>query len=133
MQNASVTLKMSRAWAMPSKDTFSIQPIRDLIGRYLDDGLWVDPFAGCSPFKSQCLTNDLNPSIEADYNLDARDFLSGFTFQSVDGVLFDPPYSPRQVAEVYKHVGYEVTMETTQATFWTKIKREIGHIMIPGA
>ena len=30
------------------------------------------------------------------------------------GVLFDPPYSPRQIAEVYKSVGMAVGVEDTQ-------------------
>ena len=32
-------------------------------------------------------------------------------------LFYDPPYSLRQVAECYKSVGIEVTMETTQSSW----------------
>jgi len=36
--------------------------------------------------------------------------------------------SPRQVSEVYTRLGMTVNMETTQASFWSKMKLEIGRI-----
>lgn len=63
--------------------------------------------------------------------MDALDFLKMFDDESVDGVFYDPPYSPRQVSESYKNVGKEVTMETTQASFWSKHKNEIARILKP--
>jgi hypothetical protein len=37
----------NRVWAMPNKWTFQIQPIRELIYKYVGDGKgWIDPFAG---------------------------------------------------------------------------------------
>lgn len=47
-------------------------------------------------------TNDLDPTTTADYHLDAIDFLKLQSDTSCDLVLFDPPYSPRQVSECYK-------------------------------
>ena len=47
-------------------------------------------------------------------------------------MLFDPPYSPRQVAECYKALGQTVNMQTTQASYWSKLKVEIGRIVKPG-
>ncbi len=43
---------------MPSMHTFTIKPIRELVGRYVKDGKgWIDPFAGeNSPAE---ITNDL--------------------------------------------------------------------------
>ena len=51
--------RISRVWAMPSPDTFSIPPISDLLDRYLLGCLRVvDPFARES--KRGQLTNDLD-------------------------------------------------------------------------
>lgn len=36
--------------------------------------------------------------------------------------------SPRQVSEVYTKLGMTVNMETTQASFWSKMKKEISRI-----
>lgn len=94
---------------MPNHNTFSVAPIRDLIGAHITEGLWLDPFSRNSPFAKQCVTNDLNPEVDADCHLEALDFLRTFATSSVDGVLFDPPYSPRQISECYKHVGVKFT------------------------
>ena len=54
-----------------------------------------------------------------------------FADQSVDGVLYDPPYSLRQVAECYKGVGVSVTSEMTRSSFWGDIKKEIARVVKP--
>ena len=99
---------INRVWAMPNRWTFTIKPIAELVARYVGDGKgWVDPFAGMySPAE---FTNDLNPESNAMFHLEAIEFLKmldGFKFR---GILFDPPYSLRQVKEVYRHVGKKVT------------------------
>lgn len=94
---------IERVWAMPNKWTFSIKPIKQLIGEEMTGGLWIDPFAGeCSPAS---ITNDLNPERPTTYHMDALEFLKTFDDNSVDGVLYDPPYSPRQVKECYDGIG----------------------------
>lgn len=123
-------LRIERAWAMPSKNTFSITPIGAFVQAEMGEGLWIDPFScGC---RIAGITNDLNPDVDADYHLDALDFFALFDDDSVDGVLYDPPYSSRQVAECYHGVGREVTMETTQGSFWAKHKREMARIVKHG-
>lgn len=89
-------------------------------------GVWIDPFANKNHLVS--ITNDLNAEYDTDYHMDALDFLKMFGDQSVDGVLYDPPYSTRQVSECYNHVGIEITSETTRASFWSRQKREIAKI-----
>lgn len=123
-----------RVWAMPSPNTFSIPPIGDLVRRWIaGGGLIVDPFARDSPFKAACLSNDLNPEFKCDYHMDALDFMRQHVRdESAAVVLFDPPYSPRQVAECYKSVGRQVNMETTQASFWSSMKSEISRVVAPG-
>ena len=122
---------IERAWAMPNKNTFDIPPIRALIAEELgEDTFWIDPFANCNHVAD--VTNDLNPTFDTDYHMDALDFLKMFGSKSIDGVLYDPPYSPRQVSECYKNFGIEVTQETTRASFWGNHKKEISRIIKPG-
>lgn len=125
-------MKISRVWAMPNSETFTIKPIYELIKRYYieEDLEWIDPFVRDSVFKRQMAqTNDLNPEFEAHYHMDALDFLELWRDNEVGGVLFDPPYSPRQVSECYQNVGRTVTMKDTQASFWGDMKKEIGRIV----
>lgn len=122
---------INRVWAMPNKWTFQIPPIRDLVARYVGDGKgWIDPFAGMtSPAE---FTNDLNPEMPAKFHLDALDFLKQLQGQ-YKGVLFDPPYSYRQVQECYAGVGREFTMYDSQyCVRWTYERAEIGRLIRPG-
>ena len=116
---------------MPIKNTFDIPPIRKLIAEELgEDTFWIDPFANCNHVAD--VTNDLNPAYDTDYHMDALDFLKIFDNESVDGVLYDPPYSPRQVSECYKNFGAAVTQKTTRASFWGNQKKEISRIVKRG-
>lgn len=127
MQNS---ICMERTWAMPDKNTFDIKPIRELILKEMTCGLWIDPFANRNKLAS--ITNDLNPEYDTDYHMDALDFLKVFGDASVDGILYDPPYSSRQVSEFYHHFRYNVTEKTTQSSFWSNQKKEISRILKPG-
>lgn len=118
---------IERYWAMPNKKTFSIKPIKDLLFEEISDGLWIDPFANTN--KLAKITNDLSKEFDTDYHLDALDFLKMFDSNSVDGILYDPPYSPRQVSECYNNVGFNVTWDTTKASFWGNHKKEISRIL----
>lgn len=119
-------MKISRTWAMPSTETFSVQPIRELIERYIDSGTWVDPFCRNSVFKVICeFTNDINPKFAGTHNMDALDFLKSLPAASVDGILFDPPFSPRQVKEAYQGFG---PCDTTRR-FYSERKREAARVL----
>ena len=125
--------RIERKWAMPNASTFKIKPIGQWVESHLCDGVWADPFAGKNPFKSRMTyTNDLNPEIEATHHLDALKFLEGLETASLDGVIYDPPYSVRQVSEVYKGFGMKVTSAMTRASFWSDHKRQIGRIVKSG-
>ena len=54
-----------------------------------------------------------------------------FDDKDIDVVLYDPPYSLRQVVECYKSVGIEVTKETTQSSWRRKHLDEISRIVKP--
>jgi len=126
-------MKMSRAWAMPNKDTFSIKPIRDLIFKWIDSPILsvADPFSNGKLICDNCITNDLDESLPADFHMDALDFLKALADESINVMLFDPPYSPRQVSECYKKLGKTVNMQTTQSSYWTNMKKEIARVLTP--
>ena len=115
---------------MPSHNTFDIKCIGRLIHKYHRGWmLSIDPFANKNRIAK--ITNDLDPEMGADHCMDALDFLMQFKTNSVDFVLFDPPYSPRQVSECYKKFGRTVNMETTQSSFWGNMKKEVSRIVKP--
>ena len=120
-------MKIERIWAMPNKNTFTIKPIKELLLEEVNEGTWIDPFANKN--KIATITNDLNPGYNTDYCMDALDFLKMFDRESIDGVLYDPPYSPRQVSECYKGFGHKVTQKTTQSSFWGNHKKEISRTL----
>ena len=113
---ASRCVSFSRVWAMPNGDTFSVAPIGDFVRRYLSAAkVSIDPFSRNKRWATH--TNDLNPETAADYHMDAEKFLLMLGAQGVkaDLIIFDPPYSPRQISECYKSVGLEVGMKETQS------------------
>ena len=125
--NDTGSIRIERIWSMPNKNTFEIKPIKSLLQEEVDlSQYWIDPFANRNKLAS--VTNDLNTDYDTDYHLDALEFLRIFDDESIDGVLYDPPYSPRQVSECYNDVGYNVTWDTTKASFWGNHKREISRM-----
>lgn len=120
---------ITRAWAMPNKWTFSIKPIRKLLEKYVPErNNFIDPF--CGQHSPAAFTNDIDKTnIKALEHMDALDYLKLQLSNSRDGILFDPPYSSRQVAECYKLNNIAVNMETTQSSFWSNCKKEISRII----
>lgn len=121
-------MKISREWAMPNKNTFSIKPIEEVIHKYAV-GKIIDPFANSN--KIGTITNDLDPTLDTDYHMDALEFLKLFDDKSVNTVLYDPPYSPRQVSECYKKLNKSVNISTTQSSYWSRQKEQISRIVKP--
>lgn len=122
-------LTMSRVWAMPSSDTFSIPAIRQLVKWHLSkSAVSVDPFARNNRWATY--TNDLNPETQAEHHLEALEFLTMLHGEGVtaDLVIFDPPYSPRQITECYASVGRDVTTEDTQSKVWSDWRAAIAAI-----
>lgn len=122
----------SRAFSMPSADTFSVKPIGEFVQRYLKDShSSIDPFARNREWFTH--TNDLNPDTKAKYHMDAEEFcktIHGYGFTPNLGI-FDPPYSPRQISECYKSIGLKVGMEETQNARLYKRVRDAMDILIP--
>lgn len=129
-------MKFSRAWAMPSGDTFSVAPIAAFVRRYLDTGLLgsIDPFARNSALCDY--TNDLNPATAARYHMDAEAFLHKMAADgvAVDRAILDPPYSPRQISECYSAAGLKAGMKDTQnAALYPRVRKALRPLLTPGA
>lgn len=128
-------MQVTREWAMPSPATFSIPPIAAFIRRHLRDGMIsADPFARNSTLATY--TNDMDMGASSTFHLEAEAFLFALHMESVklDALLFDPPYSPRQIAEVYAKVGLSVGMrETHNAALYKRVRNAADVIMKPGA
>lgn len=114
----------TRVWAMPNHQTFLIPCIHNLLNRYISNGeTWVDPFAGANSPAN--ITNDHNPVMPTKYHMEALEFVTQLKGKSYDGVLFDPPYSFRQISEHYKHVGMKATAWHTSMAFYEKVKSAV--------
>lgn len=126
-------MKIERKWAMPSKNTFTIKPIAELLNRYVKIGtIWVDPFAGDNSLAE--ITNDHNPMKQTKYHLEALDFVKEISKEGklVYGALFDPPYSYRQVSEHYKVIGKKATQLDTSTQFYNRVLNPLADLIKEG-
>ena len=114
-------MEINRVWSMPNSNTFSIKAIGELINKY-KSGVIIDPFANSNKFAT--ITNDLDPQYDTTYHMDALDFLKMFDDESVDVVLFDPPYCYDGETELFTKNGWksikEITKEDILATLNTE-------------
>ncbi len=126
-------MKITRQWAMPNSDTFQVPCIGEFVRQYTRGAsVIVDPFARNSSIGT--ITNDLSKDTAAQYHMDANDFMDMLIENGTlaDVVIFDPPYSPRQISEVYQSVGRVVTTEDTQAATWSAWKDRICKLVKVG-
>jgi hypothetical protein len=114
---------------MPSRWTFQMEPVRSFLHRHLHGcAVIVDPFAGSSTVGTH--RNDL-----ANGGVDAEEFCRNLLAEGVvaDAVIFDPPYSPRQIAECYKGIGRKTTMADTQsAVLYQRVRKPLALLLRPG-
>ncbi len=96
---------------MPSHQTFSIKPFRDLIEKELGSE-YIDPFP--YPFKQ-----------------DAVEYLKRIPSKLAERCVFDPPYSQRQLKEMYNDAGLSFN-HPMNSGYWAVCKKEIGRMMRPG-
>ena len=90
---------------MPTHKTFNIKPFKELIDQQLNKD-YVDPF----PYP---------------YKQDAIEYLKTIDDLSVNDLVFDPPYSQRQLKEMYKNIGFSYDMNNS---YWANCKDEIARI-----
>lgn len=124
--------------AAPSAETFTIPPIKALLNLYVGSGKgWVDPFAGNnSPAE---WTNDHNPEMPTYDHMDAEEFCKKMTElrhrapykDGYPGILFDPPYSYRQITEHYKFMGMKATQLDTSSNFYNRVMNAICDAIRP--
>lgn len=127
-------MKMTRIFAMPNSETFTVAPIGDFVKRYLvDSKVSIDPFARNKTWFTH--TNDLNPATTAQHHMDAETFLRKMKQDGVSADLgiFDPPYSSRQISECYKAIGLKVGMEETQnGRLYKRVRDALDELLPPG-
>lgn len=124
-------MTIERIWAMPNSNTFQIPPVKNFVEEALCGcKIIIDPFANNCKYGT--ITNDLNPNFDTDFHLDALVFLKQIPDNYADCVIYDPPYSLRQVKECYEGVGITVTAEHTKASWRSKHLDEIQRILKSG-
>ena len=122
-------IQFSREFAMASAWTFEIPPVRKLLDRYVGTGTgWADPFAGKN-IRAEW-SNDMGGG-PASSHLEAEAFAKTLP-NGIAGVLFDPPYSKRQISEHYKGMGQHATQEDTNGTFYSRVRKVVAPKVRPG-
>lgn len=118
-----------KVWAMPNGNTFTIKPIKEFVEVEVGKGgVIVDPFANNCEYGT--IRNDLNPEMPTKYHLDALEFLEGIESNSVDLVLYDPPYSITQASQLYKAYGRKkLEVNVANMKYWASVKNEIARIL----
>ena len=101
-------IKFERHWCMPSHKTFTIKPFKNLIAAELGSN-YIDPF----PY----------PFVK-----DAIDYLKTIHDNSVDHLVFDPPYSQRQLKEKYHSAGLSFNHPMNNS-YWSNCRKEISRIV----
>ena len=101
-------MRIDRVWAMPSHKTFTIKPIKQLIQEEIGED-YLDPF----PYP---------------YQQDAIEYLQSIPDLSEDYCVFDPPYSQRQLKEMYEGNGLSLG-NPMNASYWANCKKEIGRVV----
>ena len=72
----------------------------------------------------------MNPEYDTTYHLDALEFLKSIESDSVDLVLYDPPYSITQASELYKAYGREkLEVNVANMKYWKLCKDNIARIL----
>ena len=120
---------ISKEWAMPNGNTFTIKPIKEFVeSEVFKGGVIIDPFANSCAYGT--ITNDLNPEFDTTYHMDALDFLKTLEDESADLVLFDPPYSITQAAALYKEYGKsKLEVNVANMRYWKLCKDNIARIL----
>ena len=123
-------IRASRTWAMPSKWTFNVLPIKRVLKDYKVGESWIDPFCGLmSPAEFKNDLNPANPSTE--FHLEAIDFLNLKDWE-IKGALFDPPYSLTQVSKSYNDIGLKFKGAENPTGGFPKVRKRLAELLKPG-
>ena len=102
-------VRIERVFAMPNHKTFEIKPIKELIEQERIAGAYLDLF----PYP---------------YERDALQYLKELPDNSIWFMLYDPPYSQRQLFEMYKNLGENLQ---SNANYFKLLDNEIDRVIIP--
>ena len=131
LASATCSASFVRLWAIPNRDTFSVQPIEGFVKKYLlKSKCSIDPFARNKRWATH--TNDLNPETAAEHHMDSLDFLTMLKEKGVrpDLVIFDPPYNPAQAKECYEQLGMNLPARVGRAAgVWAHEKNVVKEMM----
>ena len=100
---------INRFWSMPNHETFKIPCIKQILKDELNNE-YLDPF----PLSQNMFLK-----------IDALQFLRKLKSSSENKIVFDPPYSQRQLKEMYKNIGFSYDMNNS---YWSNCKDEIARI-----
>ena len=103
-------MMIKRVWAMPNHRTFDIEPIKEFIKENIGSD-YIDPFP--YPFKEDAIT-----------------YLKKIETNSKLSLVFDPPYSQRQLKEMYHSNGLSLD-HPMDNSYWSNCKKEIARIIKP--
>lgn len=99
---------------------------------------WITPESADPYARNTILAryrNDLNPNTQAQYHMDAIEFLEMLAWKEIQvtSVVIDPPYSPRQVKECYDSIGHKMQQgDALLGAVRKKLKAAINKIVPVG-
>ena len=107
-----------RVWAMPSKRTFQIPPIAQLIEEECA-GIPQDEIVDLFPY---------------DVKVDAYELLKSFPTASKSVMLVDPPYTMRQFRDLKYSLPNGIKPITWESSkeWWTEFRKEMARVLKPG-
>jgi len=100
---------INRFWSMPNHETFKIPCIKQILKDELNNE-YLDLF----PLSQSMFLK-----------IDALQLLKKLKSSSENNIVFDPPYSQRQLKEMYKNIGFSYDMNNS---YWSNCKDEIARI-----
>lgn len=124
--------KIEHVFSMPNKNTFKMHNINQMLQKETEKGIWIDPFANSSNWAH--IKNELNKEYLTEFHLDALEFLKGVKTESIDGAIFDPPYSLEQIKRSYKKIGLSIQniqfkSNSELIEYHNEVKREISRVL----
>jgi hypothetical protein len=120
----------SVSWDMPNKNTFEIPSVLKFLKEHIRChryGLKREPEI-CDPFCGESRIAPVRNDIKFS-GMDSLEWLKTFPDKTFDIVLFDPPYTPRQLKECYDSLW--LSLHDTTSGYWAKLKDEIARISEP--
>ena len=127
-----------------TSEPFSNKHIRKILNEYIRLATVNNNYktiSACDPFARNSftnntdgfITNDLNDMMPTNFNLEFAEFalMMAELGKEFDLVLFDPPYSLRQLKDCYDNIGFQLEQWQTQKP-WSRGKDILAPLVKPG-